>query len=400
MADAQAAMQRRLWPIRLYYFLFIGAGGFLLPFFNLFLARQGLSGTQIGTIGTISSLTVLTAAPLWGRWGDQVAHPRRLLQVAFIGSAILNLLISQQSAFIWLALLVCLDGLAGAGIMPISDTLALGTSQQSKKGGFGSIRLWGSLGWAIIVMLSGWLIEHTSFFSAFVGYAVTFTLTALVIERLHGSITPQNKKRDQARIATKDVIHRIANDRALVGLALALSISWLSRAGIYQFEAIFMNQLGAGESLIGLSSTIGALIELPAMLWADSLARRHGSYWMLQVTLVLHAVMAAMIVLFPTVSTILLTRAIGGISFSFYSVALLSFIGERAPLGQTATTLALYTSTLQGMISIFGSPLNGLAFDYLGAYWFYVFALGGSLLSWLVFSSLATGRRSLPAGKS
>lgn len=365
-----------------------------MPFFNLFLERQGLRGTQIGLIGTVSSFTVLVSAPLWGRWSDRVAHPRRLLQAAFLGSAVIHLFISQQSAFLWLAVLVCLEGLISVGVMPISDTMAFDASQRSSRSGFGSIRLWGSLGWAIVVMISGWLIEQTGLVFAFVGYAVTIVITALVVNLLDRPDQSHQETRHKTGTSPSEILREIGKDRALVGLAIALSIWWITRAGTYQFEAIYLDRLGAGESIIGLSSTIGALVELPAILWADHLVRRYGSHWMLRVTLLLHAGMAAAVLVIPTVPTIIAMRAVGGVAFSFYSVAIVLFIGERDPLTQIVTTMALYSSTLRGLFSIFGSPLNGLAFDVFGAYWLYAIAFGGSMLSWLVLKLMVTGKRS------
>src|SRR5437879_3569560 len=101
--------RRTLWLFRLYYLIWMGGGGFLLPYISLFLVRQKLSGTEIGLISTILSISTLIAAPIWGRRGDAAHDPRRLLQVALLGNAVLYLLISQQKLFGWLALLYALQ---------------------------------------------------------------------------------------------------------------------------------------------------------------------------------------------------------------------------------------------------------------------------------------------------
>ncbi len=181
----------------------------------------------------------------------------------------------------------------------------------------------------------------------------------------------------------------------MLGLAAALIITWLTRLGLYQFEPLYMDQLGAGESLIGLASTIGDLVELPGMLWADRWVRHYGSHQVLQWMWLLYALMALIILLVPHVAVIVAMRVLGGLAFSFYSVAVLVFISERAPLGQVTTALALYTVTLRGMISIVGAPLSGLIFDLFGAYWLYALTLTGSLLALLVFRLMVTGKRSL-----
>jgi PPP family 3-phenylpropionic acid transporter len=389
------SQRNRLLPIRLYYFIVTGAGGFVIPFIGLFYQRQGLTGTQIGLLGMVTAFTSLIAAPLWGRWSDQASDPRNLLRTAFAGSAVVYLLISRQDAFIWLAFLTCLNGFLGAGVDPMSDALAVNLLKGHSKAGFGSIRLWGSLGWAVMVLFSGWVIEMTSIISVFWGYAVLTVATVVVIGLLDvGDRQHDAKTIEKNTIGTRAVVRLISRDRALVGLALAIGIVWFTRTGLYQFQAIYLDQLGARESLIGLASTLGALIELPGMLWADHLIRCYGSHRVLGTTMLLYALMNGFVVLFPSVPAIMAAAALGGIAFSFYSVGIVVFLSERAPLGQTATILAIYTSTLRGLISMAAAPLAGIVFDLVGAYWLYVAAMGGSLLGALVFRLFVTGRRS------
>jgi MFS family permease len=169
-----------------------------------------------------------------------------------------------------------------------------------------------------------------------------------------------------------------------LGLAAVLVVLWLFNGGLEQFENIFLDELGAGESLIGLSSTFAALLELLAMLWADRLAGRYGADRLLRTALALGVVRRGLVLAWPTIPTIFVMRVAGGISFSFYSVAVVVFISEHAKAGQRAAALSLVTVTLFGLIQILGAPLSGLAFDALGAYWLYTIAMSGGFLGWLI----------------
>jgi PPP family 3-phenylpropionic acid transporter len=170
----------------------------------------------------------------------------------------------------------------------------------------------------------------------------------------------------------------------LIGLTVALMFIWLSSIGLYQFEPIFLDELGASETLIGLSGTLQALVELPGMWWADRLVRRYGSNRLLSAGVLLGAAMRGLVLLSPTLSTVIVARVLAGVSFSFFTVALVEFIGGRIPAEQVTTVWAFYSVTLRGLVSMLGSPLGGMAFDALGAYWLYAVALGGGILGWLV----------------
>lgn len=93
--------------------------------------------------------------------------------------------------------------------------------------------------------------------------------------------------------------------------------------------------------------------------------------------------------------TSILSAVLGGITFSFSSVGMVVFLSERAPLGQTEMILAIFTSTLCGLIAIVAGPLAGIIFDVASAYWLYVIAVVGSTAAWLVFRLLVTGKRSV-----
>mgnify|MGYP003534118255 FL=1 len=139
--------------MRAYYLLWTGAGGFVFPFISLFYAQKGLSGTQMGWLTTIGSLIGLISAPFIGRISDNAINPRRVLQLCLFGSGALMLALGQQNLFIAMAVIIAIEALVGAPVYPLSDAQALSIS--SEKEGFGSIRLWGSLGSATTAFIGG-----------------------------------------------------------------------------------------------------------------------------------------------------------------------------------------------------------------------------------------------------
>jgi PPP family 3-phenylpropionic acid transporter len=143
-----------------------------------------------------------------------------------------------------------------------------------------------------------------------------------------------------------------------------------------------MSQLGAGEALVGLANALNAAVELPAMLWADRLLRRFTAGWLLRFHFVLSIARAVAMLLLPTIPTVLACRAVLGVQYSLYSVAIIAYVNDHAPVGYRATTLALLTVTLRSLMLMLGNPLSGFVFDASGAYWLYALNLGGSILGW------------------
>src|SRR5262245_48527108 len=134
----RCGMVRDLDLARLYFFVWIGALGFSFPFANLFFRQVGLTGIEIGLVLTFGSLAGLIASRLAGRFSDGGAPLRRLLLIAFIVTAAGVFAQSQQTQFIWIALINAWRGFSGAGISPLSDALALRVSD-ARRAGYGSI---------------------------------------------------------------------------------------------------------------------------------------------------------------------------------------------------------------------------------------------------------------------
>jgi len=375
-------MNRNLTSIRIYYLFWLGAGGFIYPFISLFYKQQGLSGTQMGLLGTIGSVIALVSAPLIGRLSDNVSNPRRVLQICLISSAALYLILSQQSLFIWIALIIALDAFIGAPIYPLSDAQALKIASHQKEG-YGSIRLWGSLGWAITAFVGGWIVERTGLVSVFIGYAAFYIGCALT---LFAVTSPRDltQKNDEPHPKLKAVLQSLLRDRALIGLAVAFAIFWLSGNGRQQFEALYMQQLGASERVIGWAYTYPALLEIPIMLWADRLMRKYGTGKILTIALLIEAFVMSIIVIHPSLGSILFMRLASSFYYSFYAISSVAYASERAPAGQSATVLSLYFVTLGGIIALVASPISGMIFDRLGAYPLYIVAMVGSFAAWLI----------------
>jgi len=141
-----------LWKIRVYFALFFGAGGILYPFISLYYEQVGLTGTQMGLLTSLGWTISLLFAPLWGRWGDTARRPKLVLQIALVGSGLSNLFLGLQNTFLTIAIFIAIGSFFDNSLDSLSTTHTLAITDGTKSG-FGSVRLFGSIGWAIAAPL-------------------------------------------------------------------------------------------------------------------------------------------------------------------------------------------------------------------------------------------------------
>lgn len=371
-----------LLKIRLHFALFFGAGGFLYPFLALYYKQVGLTGAQMGLLTSLGWAISMFTAPFWGRWGDTARNPRVVLQTALLGAGLANFFLGLQSTYLGIAFFIALGSIFDNSIGSLSTLHALGATK-GEKSGFGSVRLFGSLGWAVAASFAGWLVERTGLFVPFAGYA-SCAFAAAILIRFTSMRSRHEKEMESSRIPLQQMIGTLMQNRSMLALAIAMFIVWLTGTGRVQFESIYMTQLGATESAVGLSTAIGAMIEPPFMLWADKFIRRYGSSTVLQAALLLQAFGILAIMLIPSAASIFIFRASQGISFSLLTVSMVSYIVANTPQGQGATIMTLFDVTMHGLVILVASPLSGILFDAVGAYWLYVMAFSGSLLGCLI----------------
>ncbi len=381
-------LRRNLWQTRFYYLLWFGGSGSATPFLNLFYLKLGLSGTEIGWIASMSAIVTLAAAPFWANRSESWKRPRQVLQWLIIFNALAFFLLTQQVMFLGIAVVSVIRAFVGAGISPLSDAMAL-TVTRGVHAGFGSVRVFGSLGYMIFVLISGWIGEHIGLKFSLVSAAILTLMSAVVLLQI---TTPNFSHGDREGLESpqlSSVLRRLAAQPLMIGVAAMITIDGLLNTGVWQFQAAYMNQLGAEQSIIGLAEMLGALVELPCMIWADHLMKRRSPFRLLTIAMLLFAAFRAFVFLFPSVPTILLAHAAAGMGFSFYIVALVRFIGEQTMPSEARVVLAFFTVTLTNFTWMISTPIAGSFFDHLGPRSLYAIATVGYLLGWFALQSAA-----------
>ncbi|MBK9926138.1 MAG: MFS transporter [Anaerolineales bacterium] len=390
---------RNLFFARAHYFAFMGGWGFILPFINLFYVSLGLKGAQIGTITSTSSIVGLLFAPFIVNEIKKRPQARGLLQTAMLLGALGYFMLGHQTIYLLILVNVFFQALAGSGVMPVSDAMAVSVSKEAG-GGYGSIRVFASLGWIVATLTSGWLIQRFGFLVGFIGVSVMWSLGALIISFINPRffVTQQSTQSSKPNLLT--TAKRVISDRTLLGFAIALIFIGFMNSGVLQFENVFLAELGTSKQLISVAGILSAVVELPFMIYADRFVKRYGASQILLVAILMTMIQRAAVLLFPSIATIMIVRFIGGTAFSMYTVSYIGLISSRTDQSETGTMLALYTVTLASLVNILAAPVSGAIFDVIGARWLYALSASGyaigAICIWLSRPTVVLNNESVP----
>ena len=147
-------------------FLFFGSSisALVVSFLPLYFQKKGITTSQIGLFLALGTFVGLIAQPIWGFLSDKYKTVKKILLVSMLGTVAGTAWLFQIESLIWIFIAGSFFYFFFTAMNPLSDNLAKRTGDEHKVS-FGSIRSWGSLGFAVISLGSGFLfssigIEH------------------------------------------------------------------------------------------------------------------------------------------------------------------------------------------------------------------------------------------------
>jgi PPP family 3-phenylpropionic acid transporter len=333
----------------------------------------------------------MIVSPIWVSEVKKRPQARRVFQVAILLGALGYYLIGTQTNFSAIVFIVFLHSLAAAGIMPLSDSMAVAVAQDSGTG-YGSIRVWASLGWIVSILTSGWLIERFGFIAAFISIGIMWVFASGFVFLIQPRHFTSHEASAHPKANLMLAMQRVGHNRTLLGFAVALVMIGFLNSGVLQFENVYLGELGASKRLISVAGTLSAIVELPFMIFSDRIVKRVGAHRLMLIALSITFFQRLAVFLLPAIATIMVVRFIGGVAFSFYTISFVNLISSQTDPSETGTVLALYTVTIGGLVNIIAAPIGGAIFDAAGARWLYpLSALGyliGALSLWLTRPAL------------
>jgi PPP family 3-phenylpropionic acid transporter len=350
--------EQRLLVPKVYYFLHFGAMACLAPFLVLYYRSVGLTGAQIGLLSGLSPIVTWLAAPLWGAVADARNRHRELLMLAVAGATVTALLLARTTTLLGLIPVVAAYAFFVAPIIPLVDNGVM-RMLGDRADRYGRQRLWGAVGWGITGALAGVLVEHHGLAMSFGGYAVMMALALFAAARLEfGGVS--------VRQPLWAGLWIIARNGPLVVFLLTVLAAGMGSSLVHGYLFLYLKDLGAPATLMGLTLTVATLSELPIFFYSSWLLRRLGARGMLLMSLAVLALRLAAFSYVPAAWMIVPLQLLHGLTFSAMWVAGVSYANNLAPPGLGATAQGLFSGMSMGLGAAAGALLGGLLYDSMG----------------------------------
>lgn len=240
--------------LRSFNFLYFAMLVIFVAFLPVYLNEQGLNPSQIGFITGTGGFITIIAQPLWGMISDRTKTTRKVLMVLLVLSSIFGYFLYATSSYPLLILFAMLLYFFLLPIDPLAESLNF-TISESAGVSYGSIRTYGALGYAVVSLLTGYVMSYFGAHSLallFAGIGVISFVICLLMPDAPVSGKP---------VTLSSLKHFFSNRETLLFMLLVFICSVPARMND-TFLGVYIRELGGSTELVGQTWFLAAGSEI------------------------------------------------------------------------------------------------------------------------------------------
>jgi len=260
------------------FFLFWGGAAAVLPYIAVYFESVHLSGRQIGQLTSIPFFISLISSVAFGFLSDVSMKNRLIMRLCSIGIIVVLFLYPQAQTFASLLPVVLLYSMFHAPTNPILDKMTLDELESPEM--YGKVRAGGSIGWGIMVLVTGLLMDKLGF-----GIHIMFyiNIAFMVLFLLITAFMPQTRYHEQATRSDTSLkkLGKFLLHPSFLTISLLIIIWGIGEASIQNFLFLHIKQLGGSSTLMGAALSISLVGEIVTFSLADKIQTKIGEFRMI-----------------------------------------------------------------------------------------------------------------------
>lgn len=351
----------------------------------VYLNNAKFSQEEIGLLLSFGPLIAMIGQPVWGAFGDRAKSKNQVLRVLIIGSGISILFFPLSHQFIYLLVLICIFTFFQTSIFALSDAITLEELDRHPTWSFGWIRLGGTVGFAMMSLLFGF-IAKSYIGSMFLVYACTMVAALLCLWRFPAAAgRPANVMGRKFRELFK-------NGKLMIYLSLNIVIQ-ITLGYYYAFFPVYFKEMGGDSVMLGWSMAISSLSELPFLLFSAKIYKRIPISIILLVAALASSLRWFLFSQIKVAYWLLPVQVLHGLIFIVLSVTLATIINREVPPEWKASGQTLNGLLSLGAARIIGSFLGGIMSSAYGMRQVFLYSSWVSMSCVVVFGAVIFLRR-------
>jgi len=338
--------------------------GFFNPYLPLWLKDLGFGLLAISILTSVQSATRVFAPYGWGWLSDHTGQRVRLLRYGATAALLISVGLWFDLGGLALFVVLLLMFAHTSGMMPMSEAVL--AQHVSRDGAFdarryGRVRVWGSLGFLVTVLLAG------AWFDAFgLGSFPAWTALTLAAVALSAWCLPD--VRDAGHVDTpRERVWPVLRQPRMRWFFAAAAFHVMAHIFVYIFLSLHLDALGYPKTVIGLMWAFSVAIEIGWFVTQGRwLPRLSLSGWLVLAAALMALRMALTAGVAQVWPLLALAQALHAITFAAHHTVCIAWISEHFPGRLRGRGQALYSVLGYGVPGVLGGVAGGALSSRIG----------------------------------
>lgn len=362
MQNSSSAIKLRF---RLLYFALYGTVACYYPFLPLYLENRKLSYTEIGVVLAVNSLVGIIAQPIWGYVTDKYLTKKKTLLIGCIFCAVLIFNFIFAHSFTYILVTVFLLIIFQSVTTPMCDACSYEEMDRTNAFSFGEVRFVGSVGFAVISLILGKIIQLSSLNSSFILYSLLFLLTAYLVSGIKSE-----GKATINRPGLKDILNTIKQSRFMLFILSVLLLN-IGLGANSSYISVLVEKTGGNVAIIGFVWFVVAMSEIPLFFFGSRFQKRYGELNIYLWAAGLYVIRFFLCSLEQGYITVIAIQLLQGFSYPLYLLGAMQYIYKTVPESIRASGITILSSLGFGLGSLIGNLGGGIIVENYGVYQLY-----------------------------
>ena len=377
---SQAGSGRQLVPFAALSASYFAHVGFFNPYLTLWLQSLGLPIVVISALAAIQSVTRVFAPYAWGMVSDHTGERVRLLRWSASVALLTSLGLWWPGSAWWIALVLLLMFTHTSSMMALTEA-AMASLVAGDWGRYGRVRLWGSAGFMVTVLLAGAWFDHFG-----MGHFTAWTVITLLVLLACTFWLPDHRERPHTHERVRVPVWPVLRQPVVRWYFASLVFHVMAHYAIYTFLSLFLNARGYSKAAIGMLWAVSVVVEIAWFFWQGRLMPRLSmSRWLMVCALATAVRMAMTGAGAQWWWVLLVAQVLHALTFAAHHTASVAMISHHFPGALRARGQALFTVFGYGFGGVLGVMAGGGIVASLG----YEALYGGATLLGLLAMACA-----------
>jgi len=343
------------WRLSGFYWFYFASLGVVVPFWSLYLQSLAFNAKEISELMAILMGTKIVAPYIWSWIADHTGHCMKIIRLGSVVSVIMFAGVFVSSNFWWLALVMLMFSFFWNATLPQFEANTMNyLGEDTHK--YSVIRLWGSLGFVVAVIVIGSLLDDIGYqlvpVSIFVLYVFITVFSYMVKDAKHETSVTQNTF----------IFVALKKPHVIALLAICFLVQ-MSHGPYYTFYSIYLKEFAYSSTTLGWLWALGVIAEIVLFLFMHRLMPKYSPRFLMMAALLLTSIRWLMMGFFvENLSMLIIAQCLHAASFGLYHAVAIELIHRNFKGKLQGRGQAVYSAVSFGAGGAIGALISG-------AYW-------------------------------